>query len=732
MAVTGVGRQVWPTARAVAPAAAGVVVSLMLMAAARPSPGAGNREAHPPGSTHFAAPYSLVSERGVVSPALTARAAAVETRSKPSVPEVDFSDYIGAEACKSCHPDQYVEWKASRHSKMLQPATPTGVQAPFAHGNLRYRGRLYRFVREGNRFFMDEERRGLPPLRHKVEYTLGNRRIQHYITRQPNGALVLLPPTWDVLRRKWFPLDEVVPTGAPVVEPFQVWNRHCFGCHVSQERRNFDAEKLTYDTSWVDFGNNCENCHGPARAHTEYALAKERGEDPPPVANPKHLKRPLMPFGGPARVEVCARCHLNRYQMAYGYQPGEPFFDYFLPAALYTDLPDAPVPIYFLDGRSRRLTSNNSWGIWLSRCFQEGQIGCMDCHRNLHSINIDDNPQLRPEVANAELCSRCHPQIVDKVEEHSHHPASSEGSSCLACHMPRTVAGLNAPEPVRNHSLAVPVPENSRDYGIPNACNLSCHTDKGPEWSAEKNRSWYGELKDRPSPMRWRRRAAAFSAQRRGEPRALELLLEIVRDQDEPFLLRASSAGYLRQYAEESSLQGLADALKDPHPMVRAVATLSVVANPDGAVLAQQLPPLLQDPSRTVRLNAALALARFGVGSALGTLGEQFRQAQAEYLQLLGLYADSAEDQFNRGAMLTVMGQPQEAADAYRTALRLRPGHPAARFGLGVALLRSGKRQQGLDELHRLHREFPGYPGLEKLLSLLTVGPVPDNRKDSR
>ncbi len=635
--------------------------------------------------------------------------------------QVDRSEYIGADACKDCHLDEYTKWKASRHSKMVQPASPSGVKGPFVGGYLDYRERRYRFERDGNRFFMVEEQRGLPSFRHEVIYTLGNRRIQHYLTKQPNGALVLLPPTWDEMRQKWFPIDEVVPTGAANVEPFQIWNKHCFGCHVSQERRNFDPERLTYDTDWVDFGNNCENCHGPARSHAEYYQARDRGERPTPIASQGPMKRPLMPFGGAGSVEICARCHLNRLQMATGFQPGEPYFDYFLPAALYTDLPDAPVPIYFLDGRSRRLTSNNSWGLWISRCFREGGITCLDCHTEAHSINIDDNPQLKPEVANGELCARCHAELVANVEQHTHHPADSEASSCLACHMPRTVAGLNAPVPVRNHALAFPVPENTRDYGIPNACTLSCHTEKGPEWAAEANRTWYGDLQDRPAVLRWRRRAAAFSAERGKEPQALELLLELLRDPEEPFGLRASAAGFLRQYPEDESLQGLADALRDPHPVVRAVAALSVASNPRGALLAKALVPLVADPSRSVRVNAVSTLAGYGIKSVDGN-ADEFRVAQREYIQFLGLFADSADDHVRRGMMLAVLGQLDEAADAYRTALRLDPGQHHARFGLGVSLMALDRHDEGIGELRRLVVLAPAYPGLKDLLSQLTLG----------
>ena len=99
--------------------------------------------------------------------------------------------------------------------------------------------------------------------------------------------------------------------------------------------------------------------------------------------------------------------------------------------------------------------------------------------------------------------------IVEKAEEHSRHPLGSEGSSCVACHMPRTVSGIKAT--MRDHSLAVPVPENTVDYGIPNACNL-CHEERSPEWAADNIQAWFGNIEDRPDAMKFRRRAAAFSA----------------------------------------------------------------------------------------------------------------------------------------------------------------------------------------------------------------------------
>ncbi len=629
------------------------------------------------------------------------------------------SEFTGAEACKVCHLVEYDEWAASRHSRMVQPIKPSEVRASFAPGeSLSYRGRTFTFERQGARYFIIEQRRGLPPVRHAIEYTLGNRRIQHFMTRQQDGSLALLPPSWDVLRGEWFPQEDIVPTGDSGVEPVQLWNKNCFGCHVSQERKNFDTETLVYDSDWLDFGTNCETCHGAGRSHVERFEALERGEEPPPIVSWQPQKRPLLPFAGEDATNLCASCHQNRYLLRADHGPGDPFFDYFLTALPYTVPPDSPDPTYYVDGRTRRF-SNNSFALWLSSCYLEGDVRCIDCHRNGHSINIEENTQLAPMVAGEQLCSRCHASLVESVEQHSRHEAAGEGSSCVACHMPRTVSGVKAT--MRDHSLAVPVPENTRDYGIPNACNL-CHDERSPQWAAEHIQAWFGDIAGRPAAMKLRRRAAAFSAAQHGEPAGLDPLLEIVRDPKEPFVMRASATGYLRAYAEPRALEGLWDALVDPHPLVRAIAPLSIVAHPQGRTLLNDLASQLSDPSYSVRINTAFAFANLGIGRAEGTLGEHLRAAQDEYLDHLQLYADSDADQANRGTVLALRGDLEEAIGAYRTALRLNPAHADARFGLGVALLRTGARAEAVRELEHLLEQERDYPGLQAILAQLAGG----------
>ena len=47
--------------------------------------------------------------------------------------------------------------------------------------------------------------------------------------------------------------------------------------------------------------------------------------------------------------------------------------------------------------------------------------------------------------------------------------------------MPATVLSIKAE--IRDHSMSIPVPENTKQHGIPNACN-QCHKDRDADWAA--------------------------------------------------------------------------------------------------------------------------------------------------------------------------------------------------------------------------------------------------------
>ena len=237
--------------------------------------------------------------------------------------------FIGAAACRACHEGMHRKWSAGRHSKMLQPATPTSVVGDFSRATVTLRGVSFTLQHHDDDYAIGGAFPTPHRELHRVDYTLGSRRVQHYLSTLADGRIVVLPPTWDVERREWFHNLDIVNPDEATRNPVQVWNRNCFGCHVSGEDKGYDAATDRYETQWTDFGTSCERCHGPGAAHaTKYASATASLPGPSAIVVPTHLtaERSTM---------VCAQCHSLRDLTVPGFVAGADYFDYFTPILEY-------------------------------------------------------------------------------------------------------------------------------------------------------------------------------------------------------------------------------------------------------------------------------------------------------------------------------------------------------------------------------------------------------------
>ncbi|HBP18010.1 MAG TPA: hypothetical protein DEA08_09480, partial [Planctomycetes bacterium] len=104
---------------------------------------------------------------------------------------------------------------------------------------------------------------------------------------------------------------------------------------------------------------------------------------------------------------------------------------------------------------------------------------CTDCHDPHQPGPPGGGPDQPAHVA---ACLECHQELATpaRQEEHGQHSLGA-GVSCLDCHMPRIVQGLEAV--VRTHRVSSPGDPRMIEAGAPNACNL-CHLDRSIAWTA--------------------------------------------------------------------------------------------------------------------------------------------------------------------------------------------------------------------------------------------------------
>jgi predicted CXXCH cytochrome family protein len=615
--------------------------------------------------------------------------------------------FVGAETCGGCHREVFDTWKSGRHSKMLQPATRSTVLGDFDVARITLHDRPYSLrLDDKNQYFITESYLTGREQEHRIEYTLGSRRIQHYITTDAQGRMVILPPTWDVTRRQWFDNMEIVRPDQDEKTLVQQWNKNCFGCHVSQQDNNYKPAEQTYATKWVDFGTSCERCHGPGSLHVE---AYSRTKDPA-LVTARTIVRPTK-LDPQTSSMICAQCHTFRDIVAPGFTAGSNYADYFLPFLEYAPQKEDD-PAYWADGRPRRF-SNDAMGLWQSECFLRGGATCTTCHRDPHLPDVDRNAQLA--ASNNTLCVRCHQEIGAKLTSHTRHAPTSAGSSCVECHMPKTVVALKAT--MRDHTMSLPTPENTVAFKIPNACT-ECHADKPAQWAVDTLKNWFPENRRAKIVAR----AEAFTAGRAGKPEMLERLIAMTADETEGPFIQANAAGYLANYPEERAVTALLTAAKAAHPALRSAA-MSSLGRIDTASSRAALLDGLDDPVRSVRIPALTALINRGYRPTTGLDVSRVRRVSEEFADRAALHEDDANVQRDLGLVRLLTGDYDRSAEALVNSLGLDPKGPSGKFLLALARVGQKRTADARQLLLQVPPDDPSYHAAQESLKKLPPSP---------
>jgi tetratricopeptide (TPR) repeat protein len=408
---------------------------------------------------------------------------------------------------------------------------------------------------------------------------------------------------------------------------------------------------------------------------------------------------------------VCAQCHSFRDLYAPGYSAGADYYDFFLPILEFSQPLDKD-PAYWPDGRTRRF-SNDAFGLWQSECYLKGSLTCVDCHMNAHQTEIEKNPQLRPDAS--VLCTRCHAAIGKAVQAHTHHAENSAGSSCVECHMPRTVFSIKAQ--IRDHAMTIPVPENTLRHAIPNACNV-CHKDRDANWAVERMNAWYGSQ----SRQKLIRRADAFAGARKGDADAVPLLLAILSEPAEGAMVRANAVGHLGGFASDPAVwRAMLQALADAEPLVRAIAARTLNPGPaNRSEAAPALAALLNDPVATVRINAAVGLIGMGMRQLPGEYVEPLERAKQLFRARAALNADDADQDVAAGRFYMLTADPASAVAAFQTGLKLDPQVPV-QYLLGGAYAEQGNLSAARKVLEAIPSGDPQYEKAQRLLQAIAA-----------
>jgi predicted CXXCH cytochrome family protein len=666
-----------------------------------------------------AAIFTAVVLFGVVIRFLLPGLTIVPSGNGSSAPLAQRPAFIGAHACAECHPAEFKRWSGSHHQLAMQPATATTVLADFNITNFTNGSIVSTFFKRAGKFMVRTDGPDGALHDYEIQFTFGVAPLQQYLIAMPGGRLQALGIAWDTRPRRlggqrWFSLypNKNIAASDPLhwsgID--QTWNYMCADCHSTNVRKNYNLQTRTYDTKYLEINVACEACHGPGSHHLAWAkrttdwkkfnaskgltIALDERRDAgwaidAATGNPHRITPRILE----REIEMCARCHSRRGQINEDYVHGQQVGDDYRVALLDDDL-------YFPDGQVKGEVYE--YGSFLqSRMYREG-VTCSDCHEP-HSLKLraDGN----------KLCLQCHSTRYDSPLHHFHQPGTA-GALCANCHMPtHTYMVIDAR---RDHSIRIPQPDLSIKLGTPNACN-ECHTDESAQWASEAIYRWYGH-----TPSGFQHFAETLQKGAEGGPGTRDALDQLVGNQDQPAIARASALSLLALLGPPPAGTAVAPGVKDVSPLVRRSAA-HALSGTSTAESIENADSLLNDPVRNVRIETAEQLAKMPADAFPAGLRISFERATDEYIAAQELNADRPEAHMNLGLLFAREGQPDRAEAELKTALSLDPNFAPAAVNLADLYRGLGRDTEGEVVLRSALRRSPDDASLLHALGLLMV-----------
>ena len=566
---------------------------------------------------------------------------------------------VSNQQCTTCHQQQTHDWQASDHAKAMSVANKETILADFNHVNVEHYGQKAFFFIKNNQYQVtisyDSNVDTYP-----IKYTFGHYPLQQYLVEVETGKLQVLPFAWDSREKadggqRWFhnySQEEISPEDRlHWRQPLQNWNGMCADCHSDGLKRNYNVDNNSFSSTWDNINVGCLSCHGNMTHHENKSPKRNISHDILSKNHPtgqwlRTLGEKTASWQGEKRdnsfMDTCFACHSLRTPLTDGIDPEKPFLHQFTPQLL-------AAPMYYADGQIKEEVY--VYGSFLQSKMYAAGVNCLDCH---------DKHTMKLKVEGNGLCLQCHGSEVYNVKEHHQHSDDSTGAQCVNCHMPtKRYMGV---DDRRDHSFKIPRPDVSEAFKTPNACT-NCHEGKSNQWASDNLIKWHGEPKTISNSK------VSLMRLNSGQPIALKDHLNIISDVQLDVISRATAIQLLPYSSQNLSADILAPYLLHKEDLIRlsAASAATLLAPIDRVKL---LTPLLKDPNKAIRVNAARSLLDNKVLTANKTA---FDQAFKELQHANTINSWRAEGRMNQGITAIQRGDLITAEVAFRTSINIEP-----------------------------------------------------------
>ncbi len=349
-------------------------------------------------------------------------------------PQSSRTNYLGDDACRSCHAAQVDSFHQTAHFLTSSAPTEKSILGKFTSGD-----NILKTVNPNLYFQMDAKDGGFFQTAVAGTPPHTNARAERFAVVVGSGEKGQTYLFWDedllfeLPVSYWTNLGWVNSPGYR--DGFADFDRavipRCLECHATYLQA-LPPPTNRYSNAGLSLGIQCEKCHGPGREHVEQEKSKPASATA--ILNPARFSRDRQ-------MDLCAWCHAGHGQAllpSFSYLPGNSLDKYihFPPAD-----PNAPLDVH----------GNQVDMLKQSRCFRESAMTCLTCH-NVHA------PQ-RNLAEFSQKCLSCHKPDSTTFARADH----KVSDNCIDCHMPKQetnlivfdFAGKKVRPQMRNHWIKV-------------------------------------------------------------------------------------------------------------------------------------------------------------------------------------------------------------------------------------------------------------------------------------
>ncbi|EMI20896.1 c-type cytochrome precursor [Rhodopirellula maiorica SM1] len=342
--------------------------------------------------------------------------------------------FVGPQSCRECHREKFESFIHTAHFQTSRLASPETVHGAFTEGRnemtTREENVTFEMVQRNDQLYQRVDFYGWR-FEVPMQIVFGSAKMGESYLYWHGDQLYQHNVTYLTDPDRWVNSPGYVDGDAAYARPIPA---RCVECHTTYA--DFREERNHYTPGSLILGISCERCHGPGREHVAYHQTHPDSREAKAITNPRQLTRQQQ-------LDICGQCHSGtapRKTTPFAFRPGDRVTDHFDMSKAHLD-----------DNRVH--TSNQLNRLSQSKCFQESEMTCADCHNPHQSErgNMRLFSQRCIQCHDAQACGMAE-QIGERIVE-----------NCIDCHMPlrntkklrfETAAGKLFP-PLRDHHVRV-------------------------------------------------------------------------------------------------------------------------------------------------------------------------------------------------------------------------------------------------------------------------------------